>query len=139
MTDNALNTLGLALRAGSLAVGEEPVLAACRGRKARLVLLASDAAGNTADRAARLAEECGAPLAVLPYEKSRVGFCLGRGSCALLAVTDAGLAAAVMGALAGADPEQYGDTAALLEERAARALRRKRKKTAARKPKQTHF
>lgn len=50
MTDTVLAALGLALRGGNLAVGEEPVAEACRTGKARVVLLASDAAGNTARR-----------------------------------------------------------------------------------------
>lgn len=136
MEDDALTMLGLALRAGSLAVGEEPVTEACHTGHARVVLLAADAADNTVDRAARLVGDRDVPLVILPYEKSRVGFHLGRGSCALLAVTDAGLAAAVMSKLAAAGPE-YSETAALLKERAGRALRRKRRKAAARKSKQT--
>ena len=134
MTDDALKLLGLALRGGNLALGEEPVADACRTGHARLVMLAADAAGNTADRAARLIGDRNVPLVTLPYEKSQVGFHLGRGTCALLAVTDAGLAAAVMKKLAAAD-ERYSDTAAVLEERAQRTLRRKRAKAAARKSK----
>lgn len=42
--NNILSLLGLALRGGNLAVGEEPVEAAARARDARLLLLASDAA-----------------------------------------------------------------------------------------------
>ena len=49
--DSIPSLLGLALRAGRLAVGEEPVGAACRGHKAYLLLLASDAADNTIRRA----------------------------------------------------------------------------------------
>ena len=65
MTDTVLAALGLALRGGNLAVGEEPVAEACRTGKARVVLLASDAAGNTARRATRLAGE-NVPLVLLP-------------------------------------------------------------------------
>lgn len=128
MTDKVLNTLGLARRGGNLAAGEEPVTDACKSRKAKVVLLAADAAANTADRAARLAEESGVPLAVLPYEKDQVGFCLGRSSCALLAVTEAGLAASLLKKLAEADPSRYGGMAAQLEEKARRTQRRKRAK-----------
>ena len=38
MTEHILSTLGLALRAGSVAVGEEPVGAAARAKKARVIL-----------------------------------------------------------------------------------------------------
>jgi ribosomal protein L7Ae-like RNA K-turn-binding protein len=128
VTDNVLNTLGLARRAGALAVGEEPVAEACRTKKARVLLVAADAAENTGDKAGRLAGLCAAPVAVLPYDKAQVGFALGRSSCALLAVTDMGLAASLVGKLAAAQPERYGQTAAALEEQARRFQRRKRAK-----------
>lgn len=128
MNDTVLSTLGLALRAGKLAVGEEPVCAACREHQARVILLARDAADNTADRAGRWARECSAPLLALPYEKSQVGFRLGRSVCAVLAVTDPGFAASLVKKLAASDPARYGETAALLEAQAGRFDRRKRAK-----------
>jgi ribosomal protein L7Ae-like RNA K-turn-binding protein len=128
VTDNVLNTLGLARRAGALAVGEEPVLDACKTKKARVLLLASDGAENTADKARRLADQSAVPLVTLPYDKSQIGFALGRSTCALLAVTDMGLAAALVGKLAAAHPERYGDTAAQLDEKARRFQHRKRAK-----------
>ncbi len=48
---NILSLLGLALRGGRLAVGEEPVALAAKAGQARLLLVASDAAGNTLRRA----------------------------------------------------------------------------------------
>lgn len=137
MTDPILNTLGLARRGGNLAIGEEPVTDACKAHKARLVLAAADAAENTADRAARLAESGNAPFVVLPYGKDQVGFCLGRSACALLAVTDTGLAASLMKRLAANDSDRYGDTAAQLEEKARRTQRRKRAKALEKKQAQT--
>jgi ribosomal protein L7Ae-like RNA K-turn-binding protein len=128
VTDHVLNTLGLARRAGSLAVGEEPVVEACKLKKARVLLLAADAADNTADKAGRLSDLAGAPLVALPYDKAQVGFALGRSACALLAVTDAGLAAALVAKLAAAQPDRYGETAAQLEEKARRVQHRKRAK-----------
>ena len=53
MTDSTLNLLGLALRGGNLAVGEEPVREACKTRRAWLVMSAGDAADNSVDRAAQ--------------------------------------------------------------------------------------
>ena len=118
MTDKVLGLLGLALRSGNLAVGEDPVAAACQSGRAKVVLLASDAAGNTADRAARLAGER-APLVVLPRDKGQVGFALGRSSCAVLAVTDLGLAAALLNRLAQQD-ERLRELAGNMENRAGR-------------------
>lgn len=128
VTDPILNTLGLARRSGSLAIGEEPVDEACKNRKAKVVFLAADAAENTVRRTERLTAENNTPLVILPRDKSELGFALGRSTCALAAVTDAGLAASVLRRLAQSDPERYGQAAAALEEKAQRVQRRKRAK-----------
>ena len=47
---NILSLLGLSLRGGRLAVGEEPVEAVARARDARVLLLAADAAEGTRRR-----------------------------------------------------------------------------------------
>ena len=104
-------------------MGEEPAAEACRTGRARVVLLAADAADNTVRRARRLAGEK-VPLVQLPQDKGRVGFALGRASCAVLAVTDPGLAALALAKLAGEDEERYAQTAALLERRAQQARKR---------------
>ena len=93
VTDGALSLLGLALRGGSLAVGEEPVREACKTRRAVLVLTAGDAAGS-ADRSRRWACECGAAWARLPWDREALGAALGRKLCAVAVLTDRGLAAA---------------------------------------------
>ncbi len=103
MTSSALSLLGLALRGNNLAVGEEPVAEACKTRRAKLVLTADDAARNSADRAGRLAEAAGVPWARAPWGKGELGAALGRSTCAVAAVTDAGLAAALAQKLADAD------------------------------------
>ena len=95
MTDNALSLLGLALRGGNLAVGEEPVREACKTRRAALVLAAADAAQNSADRSRRWAEESGVTWVRLPWDKETLGAALGRNRCAVAALTDQGLAAAL--------------------------------------------
>ena len=95
MTDSALTLLGLALRGNNLAVGEEPVAAACRDRRAQLVMTAADAAQNSVDRAGRAAEAGGVPWVRLPWDKETLGGALGRKLCAVAALTDQGLAAAL--------------------------------------------
>ena len=95
--------------------------AAARARKARLVVLAADAADNTLRRAAHFAQAGSAPAVQTPYTKGELGLAVGRSSCAMLALTDHGLAASFARKLAEADGEQYGDTAAALEEKAQRA------------------
>lgn len=95
MTDSALSLLGLALRGGNLAVGEEPVSEACKTGRAKLVLTAADAAENSVDRAARAAETAGVPWIRLSLDKEALGGALGRKLCAVAALTDRGLASAL--------------------------------------------
>ena len=121
---NILSLLGLALRGGRLAVGEEPVSLAAKAGQARLILLASDAAGNTLRRAEHLAEEGRCLWLVLPFSKAELGGALGRGSAAVAALTDLGLAAAVTERLAALDPERYGEAAARMDLKRRRARER---------------
>ena len=124
MTANALGLLGLARKAGKLELGEDPVGAACRGRQARLVLLACDAAENTADKAHRLAQTSNARCVRIPFTKEELGAALGRGSCAMAAVTDVRLAQAVAAKLAEQDPQRYQEAEQRLRRKAERAAER---------------
>ncbi len=126
MDSAALSLLGLARKAGRIQVGEEPVGAACRARKARLVLLASDAADNTARRAAHFAQAGGVETVSVPFTKEQLGRAVGRNSCAMAALTDAGMAAGFLRKLAQADPARYGEQAAALDAKARKLLRRRR-------------
>ena len=134
MDNPTLNLIGLALRAGKLAVGEEPCLAACRSRKCRLLLLASDAGGATLRRAARMAEEGQCLTLTLPWDREALGAALGRSVCAVAAVTDLGLARAVAEKLAQRDPESFGETARHLERKDRRARQRRETRGSRKKP-----
>ena len=124
--DSTLSLLGLVLRAGRLAVGEEPVGAACRAHKAYLVLLASDAADNTIRRALHFSQAGKNTLCLtLPHTKEALGRSLGRTSCAMLAITDIGFAASMADKLAKLDPEQYGPARDTLTQKATRAKKRR--------------
>ncbi len=126
----ALSLLGLALQGGNLAVGEEPVEAAARARDARLLLLAADAADNTRRRAEHFALAGQCLWLRVPFTKEELGMALGRTSVALAAVTDAGLASAVVRRLAEGDPDRYGEAAAQLEVKAKRARERQAERLA---------
>ena len=115
MSEKVLGLLGLALRGGNLSVGEAPVEEACATHRARVVLHAGDAAENSVHRAARLAQRSGVELVCLPCTKQELGYALGRGSCAVLALTDRGLAAAVVSRLAQTQPELEPLAAALTQ------------------------
>ena len=133
---NTLNLLGLARRGGNLALGEEPVSDVCQQHKARVVFLARDAGDTICRRAARMAESGNAPLVTLPWSKEEVGSALGRSTCALLALTDQGLASTVLSRLAQ-DDESLKELAQAMSEKTARQkVRREQKKKlrAANKP-----
>ena len=124
--DPILHLLGLAKKAGRLEIGEEPVGAVCRAGQARLVLLASDAAPNTRRRASHFSQAGKVPCLEAPFTKEELGLVLGRSSCAMLSLTDAGFSAAVAEKLALRNPERYGPAAGALRERAGRVLQRQK-------------
>ena len=125
--DNIAPLLGLALRAGRLAVGEESVRTASRNHKAYLLLLASDAADNTIRRARQFTQAGTNTICLqIPMTKEELGGCLGRASCAMLAVTDIGFASALADRLAVFDPDAYGAARDALRPRAQRAARRRK-------------
>jgi len=126
MNDPILHLLGLAKKAGRLEAGEEPVGAACRSRQARLVLLASDATPNTRRRAAHFGQAGDVLWLEAPFSKAELGGILGRASCAMAALTDAGFAASIAEKLAARDPDKYGPAAEKLHEQAGRVLQRQR-------------
>ena len=117
MTDSALSLLGLALRGGNLAVGEEPVADACKARRVWLVLSAADAAQNSIDRAGRMAELGGVPWVRVPWDKEALGNALGRRLCAVATLTDRGLAGAFAQKLVRADESLRPPLEPLLNEK----------------------
>lgn len=126
--DDILRLLGLARKAGKLEAGEEPVGAACRARQAKLVVVAADASPNTYRRIAHFGEAGNVLWLTLPCTKAELGSVLGRGSCAMAALLDAGFAATLAKKLASADPERYGSAAEQLSGKAAKVLKRQREK-----------
>lgn len=143
MADNGLlGLIGLARKAGRTEVGEEPVGIAARTHKARLILLASDAAENTVRRAESLGEIGNCPCLVSPFTKAELGWAVGRASCAVMAFTEVGFAGLDGQKLAELDPEQYGEAAGRLGGKAEKTYRRQKERrdkakaaqAAARKP-----
>ncbi len=124
--DPILHLLGLAKKAGRLEIGEEPVGAACRARQAKLLLLAGDAAPNTRRRAAHFSEAGNVLWLETPFDKAALGLVLGRSSCAMLALTDAGFSAAVVEKLAARDPDKYSPAAQQLRTKADRVFQRQK-------------
>ena len=123
--DPVLSLLGLSLRGGHLAVGEEPVDAVCRSKHCRLLLLAGDAAENTVRRANHFSDVGACILLTLPFTKAELGQAVGRSATALVAVTDVGMAAAIVHRLADTDPAKYSESAQRLDVKAQRAAERR--------------
>jgi len=123
--DKVLHMIGLANRAGSLEVGEEPVGAACRAKSCRLILVARDAADNSFRRVHHFADAGQCLWASLPYTKEELGNATGRSVCAMAAVTEIGMASAIANLLAQQDSEKYSITAEKLEIKAQRAQQRR--------------
>ena len=127
-----LGILGLARKAGALELGTEFSGAAARAKKARLLVIAADASANTRARAEHYAERGKVRLLPLPYTMTELGAACGQNAAAVLAFTDAGLAAAFVKALHDRDPEPYAAALSELTAKSEKLLKRRRE-TAKRK------
>ena len=125
MTEHILSMLGLALKAGRVEVGEEPVGAAARAKKARVIFVAQYAAPSSVRRAQSFARTGSTLCVTLPADKDALGRSLGRSSVAMCAVTDIGFAESLVKKLAALDSETYQDAADTLAVKAKRARERK--------------
>lgn len=125
MTDQVLSMLGLAKKAGRVETGEEPVGAAARARKARVILVARDAGPSSQRRAFSFAQTGACLCLTIPADKDALGRALGRTSVAMCAVTEIGFAGAIVKKLAAIDGEKYGTAAAQLDVKAQRAMERR--------------
>ena len=120
--DKALNYLALARKAGRIELGEEPVGAAARAQKARLLMVAQDATDHTLRRAKSFAAGTEQIVLTVPFTKDQMGQAVGRTSLALAAFTDPAMALAFVKALG--QPEKYKASLEVLTEKAAKAKKR---------------
>lgn len=90
--DKALNYLALARKAGLVELGEEPVGAAARANRARLVIVAADASDHSWRRALSYVDHTGQQCLRVAFNKEDLGLAVGRQSLAMAAFTDSGLA-----------------------------------------------
>ena len=114
--DRNLGLLGIAKKAGLLAVGGDAVNTSARRGNARLIITACDASDGAVRRARRSSEEGGAVYVSVPYSKFELGSITGRGSPGTVAFLDAGLAAGFVKGLADTQ-KSYSDAAELLEKK----------------------
>ena len=129
---DSLRLLGLAYRAGKLAVGDTAVSEAVFAKRARLICTASDASGRLVERAQNMPDQCKGLYVSLPFTQAELGTALGRASCSIAAFLDPGLSWAFANKLVQIDYERYKALSDALEGRKDRAERRKVKKKTAR-------
>ena len=122
--DKALNFLALARKAGRIELGEEPVGAAARAQKARLIVVASDATDHTRRRAQSFVAGTQQICLQVPFNKDQLGQAVGRSALALAAFTDPALALAFVKALG--EPERYAAQIASLDTRTKRIQQRQK-------------
>ena len=120
--DKALNYLSLARKAGRVELGEEPVGAAARAKKARLILVASDAGDHSWRRAKSFVAGTEQLCMKVPFTKDQLGEAIGRTSLAMAAFTDPALALAFVKALG--DPQKYKEALESLDKRTKRIRQR---------------
>ena len=109
--DKALNYMALARKAGRIELGEEPVGAAARAQKARLVIVASDASDHSWRRARSYVANTEQLCIRVGFSKDQLGQAIGRTDLAMAAFTDPALAIAFLKAL----PPEDASVAAALE------------------------
>ena len=122
--DKALNYLALARKAGRIELGEEPVGAAARAQKARLVVVAEDATDHTWRRAQSFVSGSEQICLRVPYSKDLLGQAVGRSALALAAFTDPAMALAFVKALG--QPEKYSAALESLDKRTKRIQQRQK-------------
>ena len=120
--DKALNYLSLARKAGRIELGEEPVGAAARAKKARLILVASDAGDHSWRRAKSFVAGTEQLCMKVPFTKDQMGQAIGRTALAIAAFTDPAIALAFVKALG--NPEKYKEALESLDKRSQRIRQR---------------
>lgn len=117
----ALNYMAIARKGGRIELGEEPVGAAARAVKARLIIVASDASDHTWRRGKSYAAGTDQQCIKVPFTKDELGQAIGRTSLAMAAFTDPALALAFVQALE--DPK-LEEVAQNLQDKTQRARQR---------------
>ena len=124
--DRNLQLLGIAKKAGLLAIGGDDVNAAARAGKAKLIICAADASDGALRRARSNADTGKALSIIVPFTKFELGNMTRRGSPVTVAFLDIGLAARFLEGLAVTYPGRYNEAEKLLTEKAAIAAERKK-------------
>ena len=123
--DKTANYLGIARKAGLLEIGEENAGLCIRHGKAKLLVLAADASDNARRRAEGYVYGTNVPLVTAVQTKQALSALWSKPGCSMAVITDIGIAASYVAALAQCKPGQYDDAAARLAEKNRRAAERR--------------
>ena len=127
MESNYLGLLGLARRAGMLAVGDESARVSLQSKKARVLLMASDASERTKETFSFISENMDIPYIEVSENREELGNALGKRPVAAVAVCDLGFAAAIVKKLSS-ENESAKAAADEIVARAEKSAARKKKK-----------
>ncbi len=122
--DNSLRYLSLARKAGKAELGEEPVGAAARALHAHLIIVAGDASDHTWRRAKSFAAGTDQQCLRLNCGKDEMGMAVGRTSLAIAAITDVGIALALVQSLD--QPEKNTAVLGVLQDKQGRLRQRQK-------------
>lgn len=123
-----LNIIGLAYRANCLVYGIDKVSEVVHTKKARLILVSSDANQKTVEKASRMPERCNALFTQVPLDANTLGEALGVETCVIACFTDVGFATSFTEKLHASDQNTYASLAEEMNARNVRAIKRKEKK-----------
>ena len=101
MKKNTVGVIGLAARARGIVIGTNQVLEAIRGRKAKLVLIASDASDNTKKTLKDKSSYYNARLEEIDITTDELGRAVGHNNTAAIAFTDENFIKAYKKSLSG--------------------------------------
>jgi len=107
--NRSLSHLGMAKKAGLLAVGSEAAAIAARRGEAKLIITASNASDGAIRRAKANAESNGVKYLAVPFTMFELGSIAGRGSPGTIAFLDKGLAEGFIKRMAEAESVKESD------------------------------
>lgn len=105
MNDKVLSLLGLARRAGRLALGFDPVVDSVKTGQSRLILITSDISPKTKKELEFSLRDSGMALHSIPYDVKTLGNAVGR-AAKIVSVNDEGFADSVMKLLGSNNGEE---------------------------------
>ena len=106
----ALNYLGIARKSGGIETGEDNSSGLVKAGKARILIVASDSSDGAKRRAEGYVYETNTLLVEVPFTKDEIAGITGKSGCSMAAITDLGLAAAFLKALAEENGEAYSES-----------------------------